>query len=110
MAEAKYLPEFVEALRKYSNIKSSAKNKIESLLNNPLGYGEPLKGALEGLCSCPVKKNFMIIYVYCRECRIKNYQSINGCRDCAQTPDEVIKFLTIGPHDLAYKLAKKVRL
>jgi mRNA-degrading endonuclease YafQ of YafQ-DinJ toxin-antitoxin module len=102
--EVKYLPEFVNSLKKYASIKSSVKNKIESLLKSPLGYGEPLKYDLQGLSSCSVKRNFLIIYVYCRECRIKNYQSINACSDCNETPDETIKFLTIAPHDMAYNI------
>jgi len=110
LAEAKYLPEFVEALKKHSNIRKSAKKKIESLLENPLNYGEPLKHELQGLSSFPVRKNFLIVYVYCRECRIKNYQEINCCKDCDNTPDEVVKFLTIAPHDLAYQIAKKMSL
>ena len=110
MAEARYLPEFVSSLKKNSNIKRNAKKKIEQLLENPLGFGEPLRYSLEGLSSCPVRKNFILIYVYCRECRIKGYTRINACADCEQTADEVVKFLTIGPHDLAYKTAKKIQL
>lgn len=108
MAEARYLPEFVRAIKKYSNARKSAKGIIEKLLRNPLGFGEPLRHSLQGLSSCPVKRNFIMIYVYCRECRLKNYQTINACHDCAETPDEVVKFLTIGPHDLAYRLAEKI--
>jgi len=107
VVEARYFPEFVKAIKKYSNVKKNAKKTIENLLKNPLGYGEPLKHSLEGLCSCPVKRNFIMIYVYCRECRLKNYQNINACEDCTQTPDEVVKIFYIGPHDLAYKLSKK---
>ena len=110
MAEARYLPEFAEAIKKYSSVKKSAEKKIANLLKTPFSYGEPLKHSLEGLKSCPVKKNFILIYVYCRECRLKNYQNINACQDCDQTPDEVVKILTIGPHALAYKLAKKIFL
>lgn len=110
MAEPRYTPEFVKALNKYSNVKKSAQRKIEALLKNPLGFGEPLKHRLVGLSSCPVKKGFIIVYVYCKECRIKGYQSINSCKDCEETPDEVVKFLTIAPHDLAYKLAEKTEL
>jgi len=110
VAEDRYLPEFAKAIKKYANIKKNAKKTIENLLENPLGYGEPLKHSLEGLNSCPVKKNFILIYVYCRECRLKNYHNINACQDCTQTPDEVVKILTIGPHNLAYKLAKKISL
>lgn len=110
MIEARYLPEFQRAIQKYSNIKKAAQNKIELILENPLGFGEPLKYDLLGLTSCPVKRNFILIYVYCRECRIKNYQSVNSCHDCDQTPDEVVKFITIAPHDLEYKLVQKVSL
>lgn len=110
MAEARYLPEFISSLEKYSNIKKNAKKRIENLLKNPLGFGEPLRYSLEGLSSCPVRKNFILIYVYCRECRIKGYQRINACVDCEQTSDEIVKFLTIGPHNLAYKKAKKIQL
>ena len=108
MAKAKYLPEFVNALKKYGNIKKSAKRTIEKLLQNPLNFGEPLKHDLVGLSSKPIKRNFILIYVYCRECRLKNYQHINACSDCTQTPDETVKILTIGPHDEAYKRAKKI--
>ena len=108
MAEARYFPEFLKALKKYSNVKKSAEKKITALLKNPLRFGEPLKYDLRGLNSCPVKKGFIIVYAYCRECRLKGYEEINACEDCEQTPDEVVKFITIGPHDLAYKLAEKV--
>ena len=63
MAEARYLPEFVRALNKYPNVKKSAKRIIENLLQNPLGFGEPLKYSLEGLSSYPVKKNFIMIFL-----------------------------------------------
>lgn len=108
MAIPRYYPEFVKALEKYSGIKKSVKKKIENLLINPLGFGESLKYELVGLNSCSVKKNFIIIFVYCRECRIKNYCMINDCKGCDTTPDEVVKFLTIGPHDVAYHLARKI--
>ena len=64
MAEARYFPEFIEAIRKYSNAKKSAKRKIEVLLDNPLGFGEPLRHGLRGLNSCPVKKGFIIKHIF----------------------------------------------
>jgi hypothetical protein len=82
VAEPRYLPEFAKALNRYSNVKKSALKTIERLLQSPLGFGEPLKYDLKGLSSCPVKRNFIIVYVYCRECRIKGYQNINRCADC----------------------------
>jgi hypothetical protein len=33
--------------------------------------GEPLKGNFRGYSSAPVKKNFLIIYRYCKACRLK---------------------------------------
>lgn len=33
-------------------------------LESPMGFGEPLKGDLCGLSSCPVKKSFIIVYAY----------------------------------------------
>ena len=110
MAEPRYTKEFANALRHHSNAKKSAKKKIEAMLGNPLGFGEPLKYELEGLSSFPVKRNFICIYVYCRECRLKGYTAINACSDCQDTPDEVVKFLTFGPHDEAYRLARKIEL
>jgi len=110
VAEAIYLPEFSVALKKYSGIKKTVRKKIEKLLDNPLGFGEPLKYDLEGLSSFPVKRSFIVVYVYCRECRMKGYQRLNGCPDCAQTSDETIKFLTLAPHDSAYTTAKKMTL
>jgi len=110
VVEARFTPEFDAALIKYSNVKKSAQTKIGILCQNPLGFGEPLKYDLEGLSSIPVKKGFIIIYVYCRECRIKGYHKINNCHGCEKTPDEVIKFLTIGPHDKAYKASKTIDL
>ena len=110
MVEARYSPEFIQALDRYSSIKKNVRKKIKNLLENPLGFGEPLKYELNGLNSCPVKRNFILIYIYCRECRIKNQYAINACKDCNETPDEVIKFLTIAPHKVAYRLARKIEL
>ena len=110
MANVKYLPEFKRALQKYASVKEDVEKKIQILLQNPLSFGEPLKYELTGLSSCPIKRNFILIYVYCRECRIKGYQEINACADCAETPDETVKILTFAPHDLAYKIAKKIKL
>lgn len=107
IARPVYYKQFNKQLKRYSNIKRNAKDKIENLLENPLNFGEPLKYDLEGLTSCTVRKNFIIIYVYCYECRLKGYETLNQCDDCDNTPDDIVKFLTIGPHDEAYALKKK---
>lgn len=110
MADVKYLPEFKRALKKYGSIKDSVKRKIDNLLQSPLNFGEQLKYELTGLDSCPIKRNFILIYVYCRECRIKGHQEINACADCVEILDETVKILTFAPHDLAYKIARKIKL
>ena len=96
-----FRPEFEKDLKRYSNIRKAVRKKIDNLLEAPMGFGEPLKGDLLGFSSCPVKKSFIIIYVYCKECRLR-YQEILKCPDCDKTPDETVIFLTFGPHDAAY--------
>lgn len=109
MVEALFSPTFQENIRTHSSIKKAAEKKVLSLIQHPMNRGEPLKKSLRGLFSVPVRKNFILIYVYCRECRLRGYTEDNACSDCEQTPDDVIKFLTIGPHDDAYALATEIR-
>jgi mRNA-degrading endonuclease YafQ of YafQ-DinJ toxin-antitoxin module len=103
-------PRFQKDLKKYSSVKRAAETKVSNLLESPMGFGEPLKDDLRGFSSCPVKKSFIIVYVYCRECRLKGYQSIRNCIKCNEIEDETVIFLAFGPHDTAYKEAKKRNL
>jgi len=64
--------------------------------------GEPLKGNFRGFYSSPVKRNFIIIYLYCSICRKKGDEEYVACADCLETPDETIRFIIVGPHDVAY--------
>jgi mRNA-degrading endonuclease YafQ of YafQ-DinJ toxin-antitoxin module len=41
------------------------------IIESPIRLGEPLKGNLRGYYSCSVRKNFLIIYLYCKICRKK---------------------------------------
>ena len=93
---------FVKSLRKHSSIKKSIQNKVDMIARNPSGMGEPLKGAFRGYYSCPVKKNFLLIYLYCKICRKKGENSIVLCDDCINCADETIRFVELGPHDKAY--------
>lgn len=84
---------FVKSLKKHSSIKKVIQKKVDMIIENPIVLGEPLKGNFRGYYSSPAKKNFLIIYLYCKACR-----------------DETIKFVDIGPHfvdigphDEAYK-------
>jgi len=95
---------FVENLKKFNSIKTAVKNKVDMIAENPISLGEPLKGNFRGFYSCPVRKNFIIIYLYCDICRKKDDDKIVICSDCNKSPDDTIKFVTLGPHNDSYKV------
>ena len=84
------------------NIWKQIEAKVKQIVEHPIDLGEPLKGKLRGLYSSPVKKNFIIIYTYCRVCRKKGDDEFVACSDCSDSEDETLKFLILGPHDEAY--------
>lgn len=94
---------FKDSLKKYSSIKKFIKKKVDMIIENPIALGEPLKGNLRGYYSCPIQKNFLIIYLYCRVCRKKGDSEIVLCSDCNKCSDDTIKFIDLGPHDQAYR-------
>jgi mRNA-degrading endonuclease YafQ of YafQ-DinJ toxin-antitoxin module len=93
---------FVDSLEKYASIKKDIKKKVDMIIANPIAMGEPLKGNFRGFYSCPVKKRFLIIYLYCNICRKKRDDEIVLCGNCKDTSDDTIKFIALGPHDEAY--------
>ncbi len=93
---------FVKALLKHSGIKKQVENKVRMIMEHPLSLGELLKGKFRGFYSYPVKKSFIIIYLYCRACRKKGDNAFVACSDCDERNDETIKFVLLGPHDEAY--------
>ena len=93
---------FVKSMKKYRSLTKSIQRKVDAIIENPVILGEPLRGGLRGFYSCPVKKNFLIIYLYCRGCRARGDHQIVLCADCRDCPDETIKFIELGPHDKAY--------
>lgn len=93
---------FIQSLKKHSAIKKAIQNKVDMIVNNPIGLGEPLKGAFRGYYSCPVKKNFLLVYLYCKICRKKGDDTVVLCVDCTNYSDETIMFVELGPHDKAY--------
>ncbi len=95
---------FLKALKKHSSIKRLVQKKVDMIIENPITTGEPLKGNWQGFYSCPVKRNFIIIYLYCAICRKKGDDTVVLCSDCRETPDETLKFVLLGPHDKAYGL------
>ncbi len=103
MIEAKFEAAFLKALKKHASIKKLVQKKVDMIIDNPVAIGEPLKGNWQGFYSCPVKRNFLIIYLFCDVCRKKGDDSVVACSDCTENPDLTIKFVLLGPHDDAYK-------
>ena len=94
---------FVDSLKKHASIKKVVQKKVDMIIQNPVALGEPLKGNFRGYYSSPVKKNFLIIYLYCGICRKKADDEVVRCGDCRSSSDETIKFIDLGPHDKAYQ-------
>jgi mRNA-degrading endonuclease YafQ of YafQ-DinJ toxin-antitoxin module len=94
--------DFAAALNRHAAIKDAVRKKVDMIATNPLALGEPLKGSFRGFYSCPVKRNFLIIFLYCHLCRKKRDDAIVCCADCAACRDDTIKFVALGPHDQAY--------
>ncbi len=102
--EARFERAFLRALRKHAAIKKQVEQKVRMIMEQPLALGEPLKANLQGFYSCPVKRSFLIIFLYCRACRSKGDDEFVACADCEECPDELVKFLLLAPHDDAYDI------
>jgi mRNA-degrading endonuclease YafQ of YafQ-DinJ toxin-antitoxin module len=94
--------EFVASLKKHSAIKEAVRKKVDMIRESPVALGEPLKGNFRGFYSCPVRRNLLIIFLYCSICRKKGNDSIVLCADCPECTDDTIKFIALGPHDKAH--------
>jgi len=94
---------FLQSLKKHSSLKEAIQRKVDMIIQNPVSFGEPLKGNFRGYYSTSVKKNFLIIFLYCNSCRKKGDDKIILCSDCTKCSDDTLKFIEIGPHDSAYK-------
>lgn len=94
--------QFAAAVRKHSAIKKAVQSKVDMIAANPIALGEPLKGNFRGYYSCPVKRNFLIIFLYCTTCRKRGDDGIVQCADCAEQSDDTIRFIALGPHDATY--------
>jgi mRNA-degrading endonuclease YafQ of YafQ-DinJ toxin-antitoxin module len=94
---------FLKSLKKHSTLKEEIKRKVDMIIGSPVTLGEPLKGNYRGFYSTPVKKNFLIIFLYCNSCRKKGDDKIIQCSDCQECSNATIKFIEMGPHDKVYK-------
>ena len=102
--KAEFEKAFLKAVKKHAGIKKQIEQKVLQIMEYPVELGEPLKGNLRGFYSCPVKRNFIIIYLYCAACRKKGDDEFVACSDCSTTSDETIKFVLMGPHDEVYSI------
>ena len=102
--EARFEKAFLKAVNKHAGIKKQIEQKVRQIIEHPVEMGEPLKGNFRGFYSCPVKRNFIIIYLYCGVCRKKGDDEFVACTDCSTTPNKTIKFVLVGPYDEAYDL------
>ena len=93
---------FLKALKKHASIKQAVKKKVDLIAQDPIAFGEPLKGNWQGFYSCPVKRNFILIYLYCESCRKKGDAAIVDCADCKSTADRTVRFIILAPHDKTY--------
>jgi Txe/YoeB family toxin of Txe-Axe toxin-antitoxin module len=100
---ALFSDDFVYSLKKHAALKKAVQKKINIIISNPVGLGEPLKGNFRGYYSVPVKRNFLIIYLYCLVCRRRGDNEIVRCHDCPGCADETVKFVQLGPQDRAYE-------
>ena len=85
--EALFSDVFVKSLKKHSSVKKAIQKKVNMIIENPIVLGEPLKGNFRGYYSAPVKKNFLMIYLYCKVCRAKGDDKIVLCHDCQKCKD-----------------------
>ncbi|MCP4697065.1 MAG: hypothetical protein GY862_09465 [Gammaproteobacteria bacterium] len=100
--KAQFEKAFLEGVRKHASIKKQIERKVRHIMEHPLELGEPLKGNWRGFYSCPVKRNFIIIYLYCAPCRAKGDVEFVACSDCSDNSDDTIKFVLVGPHNKTY--------
>lgn len=87
---------FRKSFEKYHHLKPAVENKFRVLRVNPY-VGEPLKHQLLGFRSIPVKRNFLILYGICRE-----------CKKCRKFSDKTVVLYAFGPHDDLYKIARMI--
>ena len=100
--EALFEKAFLKAVRKHSSIRKQVEEKVRMIMEHPLALGESLKGNWRGFYSCPVRKSFLIIYLYCAACRKKGDDELVACSDCDPRDDETLEFVLLGPHDETY--------
>ena len=100
---------FQKNLRRYASLRKQIQQHVDEVLADPYSNSERLGKApggldLRGCRSVRITQNFRLIFVVCEECR-----RIPACRYrfCDDLPDEMVVFLTVGPHQRAYALREE---
>lgn len=104
-----YLSQYSELYIKHYRILRSLQTRIgnieKRILTDPYANTERLtfkKGFnLNGCRSAHVGRNFRIVFVVCEECRKEPECEYCYCKDLT---DQTVVFLTVGPHEKAYKM------
>jgi mRNA-degrading endonuclease RelE of RelBE toxin-antitoxin system len=101
-----YEEQFKRKLQRYSGVRERIKRQVQRVLVNPYQNTELLcdpsgKLNLRGYRSVRVGRNFRVIFVICEECR-----RVPDCQFCfcEGLPDKTVVFLTVGPHERAYRM------
>lgn len=101
-----YEERFKRNLQRYSGVRERIKRRVQRVLVNPYQNTELLsdpsgKLNLRGCRSVRVGRNFRIVFVICEECR-----RVPDCQFCfcEGLPDKTVVFLTVGPHEGAYRM------
>lgn len=92
-------------LNKYKHIRETIKNKVDNVLEHPKS-GESLKHSLAGLRSVSVKGNYIMIYMIYKEWKEEQESEIPSWGENIEEPEDAVVFLTVKPHDPAYKFAE----
>lgn len=106
----RYTKVFSRNYRRLKSLRSRIERTIDKILDDPERNTEPLKRKkgydLRGLRSAEIGRNFRIIFAVCEGCRSKGFKEKNimFCKECGELPKKTVIFLTVGPHDKAYKM------
>ena len=104
--EAVFEDLFAANLKRYASMRGRVQKRIDQLIQDPYQATERLGRAatgknLLGCRSVHIGRNFRVIFVVCEECLEERDCEYCFCDGLAA---KTIVFLTVGPHDKAYKM------
>ncbi len=100
-----YTSRFNRHYQAFHSMRVRIEKVVAQIIDDPYSRSERLKFKggfnLKGCRSARVGRNFRIIFVVCEECRKE--PECEYCY-CENLPDQTVIFLTVGPHEKAYKM------